>query len=219
MQRCWRHDHRPRGPHSDFLKPRRLASTPKDATTLRHQYPLPLHHSWPLYERARHFDLGWTDRASVRPPGRSGTVAPDNEEAMARLGVGLWRCDLAGDRLTWSDAVFDLFGFPRDAAVMRADAVAQYCEGSRAAMERLRTHAILHKRGFTLDVEIGATWLRPRWIRLIAAPVCEGDAVVALHGLKYPVPEYGGWPEENLSSRQPSAISRVIPIASRNTGS
>lgn len=186
---------------------------------MRHQYPLPLHHSWPLYERARHFDLGWTDRASVRPPDRSGAVAPDNEEAMARLGVGLWRCDLADDRLIWSEAVFDLFGFPRDAAVSRADAVAQYCEGSRAAMERLRTHAILHRRGFTLDVEIGATLLHPRWIRLIAAPVCEGDTVIALHGLKYPVPEHGGWPEEGASSRQPSAISRVIPIASRNTGS
>src|SRR3546814_8121828 len=38
------------------------------AGALRHQYPLPLHHSWPLFERARHFDLGWVERAGVRPP-------------------------------------------------------------------------------------------------------------------------------------------------------
>lgn len=189
---------------------------------MRHRYPLPLHHSWPLYERARHFDLGWTHRASVRPPDRDGTITPDSEDMIARLGVGLWRCDLAGDRLTWSPAVFDLFGFPRDAAVSRADAVAQYCEDSRAAMERLRAHAIAHKRGFTLDVEIGASRARTRWIRLVAAPVCEGDVVVALHGFKYPVPDQDGWPAQGadvLSSRQPSAISRVIPIASRNAGS
>lgn len=138
---------------------------------------------------------------------------------MARMGVGLWRCDLADDRLTWSDTVFDLFGFPREAAIARADAVAQYCEGSRVAMERLRAHAITHRRGFTLDVELGGTLPRSRWIRLIAAPVCEGDTVVALQGLKFPAPDHGGWLDDDPPPRQPSAISRVIPIASRNTGS
>lgn len=189
---------------------------------MRDTYPLPLHHSWPLYEQAHHFDLGWIHRTSIRPPDRRGFAAPDNEEAMARLGVGLWRCDLADDRLTWSDAVFDLFGFPRDAAVSRVDAVARYCEGSRAAMERLRAHAIAHRRGFTLDVEIGPSLARTRWIRLVAAPVCENDRVVALQGLKYPVPGQDGWPSGEAGSRgdvQPSAISRVIPIASRNAGS
>ena len=187
---------------------------------MRHQYPLPLHHSWPLYEEARHFDLGWVHRTSVRPPDRSATAAPESGEALARLGVGVWRCDLAGDRLTWSEAVFDLFGFPRDAAVARDDAVACYCEGSRVAMERLRAHAIAHRRGFTLDVEIGPALERTRWIRLVAAPICEGDRVVALHGLKYAVPEGGGWPMTDIAaSRQPSATARVIPIASRKTGS
>ncbi|WP_428678707.1 hypothetical protein [Sphingopyxis sp.] len=186
---------------------------------MRHRYPLPLHHSWPLFESAQHFDLGWTNRASVRPPEGKAAATFDNEEAMARMGVGLWRCDLADDRLTWSDTVFDLFGFPREAAIARADAVAQYCEGSRVAMERLRAHAITHRRGFTLDVELGGTLPRSRWIRLIAAPVCEGDTVVALHGLKFPAPDHGGWLDDDPPPRQPSAISRVIPIASRNTGS
>jgi PAS domain-containing protein len=186
---------------------------------LRHRYPLPLHHSWPLFESAQHFDLGWTNRASVRPPEGKAAAPFDNEEAMARMGVGLWRCDLADDRLTWSDTVFDLFGFPREAAIARADAVAQYCEGSRVAMERLRAHAITHRRGFTLDVELGGTLPRSRWIRLIAAPVCEGDTVVALQGLKFPAPDHGGWLDDDPPPRQPSAISRVIPIASRNTGS
>ena len=40
-----------------------------------------------------------------------------------------------------------------------------------------------------LIVEIGPARAQTRWIRLIAAPVCEGDHVVALHGLKFPVPQ------------------------------
>jgi hypothetical protein len=51
-------------------------------------------------------------------------------------------------------------------------------------MERLRTYAIKHKRGFTIDAEIHAAVGANRWMRLIAAPVCDGARVIALHGLK-----------------------------------
>lgn len=149
-----------------------------------HRYPLPLHHSWPLFERARHFDLGWVERDGGRPPGTADTPSDLNPEVAAAMGIGTWHCDLLNDRLSWSDAVHDMFGLARGVAATRPYAVAQYCEGSRAAMERLRAHAIAHRRGFTLDVEIGPALARPRWVRLIAAPVCVGDAVVALHGLK-----------------------------------
>ena len=151
---------------------------------MRHQYPLPLHHSWPLFERARHFDLGWVDRQDIRPPADMTVGAVGESEAMSQAGVGVWHCDLAGDSLSWSPTVYDLFGIARGAAVSREDAVALYCEGSRAAMERLRAHAIAHRRGFTLDVEIGPARAQTRWVRLIAAPLCEGETVVGLHGYK-----------------------------------
>jgi hypothetical protein len=51
-------------------------------------------------------------------------------------------------------------------------------------MERLRAYAIKHRRGFTLDAEIRPSLTGSRWMRLIAAPVCDGDRVVRLHGLK-----------------------------------
>src|SRR3546814_4769689 len=143
------------------------------AGALRHQYPLPLHHSWPLFERASHFDLGWVDRRDVRPPASFATVAETDAEAMARAGIGTWECNLTDNSLTWSSAVYDLFGMQRGAPVARVDAVARYREGSRAAMERLRAHAITHRRGFTLDVEIGSTPACSRWIRLIAEPRSE----------------------------------------------
>jgi hypothetical protein len=56
--------------------------------------------------------------------------------------------------------------------VTRDETVALYCEGSRAAMEKLRAYAIKHRRGFTLDVEIKPAQAPQRWMRLIAAPVC-----------------------------------------------
>ncbi|WP_245798584.1 hypothetical protein [Sphingopyxis flava] len=110
--------------------------------------------------------------------------AAGESEAMTHAGVGVWHCDLRGNRLTWSPTVYDLFGIPLGAKVSREDAVALYCEGSRAAMERLRAHAIEHRRGFTLDVEIGPARAQTRWIRLIAAPECDGETVVGLHGFK-----------------------------------
>ena len=157
---------------------------------MRHRYPLPLHHSWPLFERAGHFDLGWVDRTSVRLPDRGARPCiAEDADTLARLGAGVWHCDLADNRLSWTDAIYDLFDLPRGSDVARAEAVAHYCEASRAAMERLRAHGIAHRRGFTLDVEIGPARARTRWIRLIAAPVCDGDRVVALHGIKLPLPD------------------------------
>ena len=55
---------------------------------------------------------------------------------------------------------------------------------SRAKMERLRAYAIRHRRGFTLDAEIEAPGGGRRRMRLICAPVCEGERVTRLHGLK-----------------------------------
>ena len=93
-------------------------------------------------------------------------------------------CDLGDDSLIWSGGVYDIFGLPRGAAVSRDEAVALYAEDSRARMERLRSYAIRHRRGFTIDAEIRPASGQVRWMRLIAAPVCEGERVVRLHGLK-----------------------------------
>lgn len=138
--------------------------------------PLPLHHSWPLTDIAQRFDMGYLlDGEDVGIPG-----------APARPDVthGLWACDLADNRLHWSAPVHRLFGLPQDEAPARCRTVALYAEASRAAMERLRRYAIRHRRGFTLDVAIFPHDAVQRWIRLVAAPVCEEGVVVRLHGCK-----------------------------------
>jgi PAS domain-containing protein len=141
--------------------------------------PLELSHSWPLFEQARHFDLG-----SILNSAAIDAISPPTIGALGLQHAGVWECDLSDDRLIWSGGVYDIFGLPRGSRVSRQEAVACYCEESRAAMERLRAHAIRHRRGFTIDVEIRPAVGEKRWMRLIAAPVFDGDQAVRLHGLK-----------------------------------
>lgn len=100
------------------------------------------------------------------------------------FAIGRWECDLSRNKLTWSDEVYDIFGLPRGDRVSRDEAVAHYCEHSRAVMERLRAYAIRHKQGFILDAEIRPGHGKRRWMRLIAMPDCENGVVVRLRGLK-----------------------------------
>lgn len=146
--------------------------------------PLELTHSWPLFERGLRFDLG-----RLHDGARMDLTAalPIDAPVAARSAIGLWECDLQDDRLTWSEQVYDLFGLDNGASISRAETVALYREESRAAMERLRAHAIRHRRGFTLDAEIATVGGERRWMRLIAAPICEGGRVVRLHGFKQDV--------------------------------
>jgi PAS domain-containing protein len=141
--------------------------------------PLALYHSWPLSEQPRQFDLGYVLNSAAID-----VVRPLHVGDLGIHHAGCWECDLTDNSLIWSGGVYDIFGLPRGVEVTRDEAVALYCEESRAAMERLRAHAIKHRRGFTLDAEIRTPSGDRRRMRLIAAAVCEGDKVVRLHGLK-----------------------------------
>ena len=141
--------------------------------------PSRLYESWPLLEKDRHFDLGVLLSCAV-----TDAVLP---LAVGELGVshaGCWECDLTDQSLFWSGGVYDIFGLPRGAMVARDQAVGFYAEHSRAAMEGLRSYAIRHRRGFTLDVDIRPAVGDGRRMRLIGMPVCEGGRAVRLHGLK-----------------------------------
>lgn len=141
--------------------------------------PLGLRHSWPLWEQPRHFELGHVLSSAV-----TDAIDPVQVGDLGLHHAGCWQCDLSDDSLVWSGGVYDIFGLPRDVPISRDECLAFYGEASRAKMERLRSYSIRHKRGFTVDVEIRAAVGEARWIRLIAAPVCDGNRVVSLHGLK-----------------------------------
>jgi PAS domain-containing protein len=140
---------------------------------------LPLTHSWPLAEQGRHFDLGCIINSVI-----TDGIAPEDIGDVGTQHAGCWECDLHDNSLIWSGGVYDIFGLPRLARLTRDEAVALYAEESRVKMEALRAHAIRHRRGFTLDAEIRPAVGGRRWMRLICAPVLEGDRPVRLHGLK-----------------------------------
>jgi PAS domain-containing protein len=142
--------------------------------------PLALNHSSPLFERERQFDLGYLLNCAATE-----ALTPATVGALGLHHSGCWECDLTDDRLTWSGGVYDIFGLPRGAAVTRDEAIGHYCEESRAALERLRSYALKHKRGFTIDVQIRpATGGAGRWMRLIGATECENGRRVRLHGVQ-----------------------------------
>ena len=142
-----------------------------------------MNHSWPLFDQGQRFDLGHVFEWPQSEAGALTSHASD-EQALAVGGAGLWECDLADNKLTWSRTVYDIFGLPPGAAVTRKEAVALYADEFHAAMERLRAYAIRHRRGFTLDALIRPAVGRARWMRLIAAPICDDQNVVRLHGVK-----------------------------------
>jgi PAS domain-containing protein len=140
---------------------------------------LPLRHSWSLDEQPKNFEFGVVLNAAAID-----AVEPVNIGDIGLQHAGCWECDLTDNSLIWSGGVYDIFGLPRGTNATREAAVSMYAWHSRAKMEALRAHAIKHKRGFTLDIEVRPATGEERWVRLITAPVVEGGKVVRLHGLK-----------------------------------
>lgn len=145
--------------------------------------PLALHHSWPLTDSRQQFRDG-----ALLPPRAAGLMlSREKGDMLVDHGVGVWTCTIPDDAMNWNDAMYDILGFPQGAAVTRAEALAVYAEESRAATERLRAHAIRHRRGFTIDVEMHPAAALPRWMRLVASPVIVDGRVERLEGLKLPI--------------------------------
>jgi hypothetical protein len=131
--------------------------------------PLALEHLWPLREQARRFELGHILNSAVID-----AITPSRVGELGIHHAGLWECDLADQSLVWSGGVYDIFGLERGAAVTRPQALACYSDDSRVRLEHLRSHAILHRCGFTIDVEIRAAAVGElRCCRLIGAAVCD----------------------------------------------
>jgi len=151
---------------------------------LRPTEPLPLHHSWPLYDLREHLAPVVLDQEIA-----------GNEAALADRGLGLWHCNLADSSISWTHGVYDIFGLEPGSIVPRLLSVSLYANDSREAMERLRAYAIRHKRGFTLDVDIDQADGGGRCaMRLIAAPVLLDGETVALRGVKQWLPRDVGAP-------------------------
>ena len=89
------------------------------------------------------------------------------DQALNLARIGAWECELETERLTWTQGVYDIFGYPMDNPLRRASIVDLYVDESRRNMELARAEVIRSGRAVTLDAEI-RTWRgERRWMRLL----------------------------------------------------
>lgn len=104
--------------------------------------------------------------------------------AAMMTGVGAWECDLATERLTWTDGVYALFDIPLGSPLRRAATVDLYLDESRRDMEAMRSDAIRTGRSFVMEAQIRTGRGDMRWMRLFAEVAMEDGRPVRLFGAK-----------------------------------
>jgi hypothetical protein len=159
----------------------------------------PLLHQLFFTEPAGRFTLGQVYRSAEVFWAADNFQLPDD--------AGMWRCDIKdNDRLTWSDAVYGMFGLPAGELVPREEAVARYLEHSRNVLARLRGFAIEHGCSFILDAAIDPHGAGASWIRVLAVPIVEDGRVVGLHGLKRALQSANARRARNATKRSIRAV-------------
>ena len=111
------------------------------------------------------------------------------EQAASLVPIGAWSCDLANDRLDWTDGVYDIFGLPSDQALDREATIRLYSEESRALLELKRSQAIEQCGRFTLDAQIFRPDGAERWVRITAAVRGSNGRAEMLFGMKQDITE------------------------------
>ena len=106
------------------------------------------------------------------------------DQALNIARIGAWECELETERLTWTPAVYDIFGYPTGNPLRRASIVDLYVDESRRNMELARAEVIRSGRAVTLDAEI-RTWRgERRWMRLSIDTVREAGRPARIFGSK-----------------------------------
>lgn len=118
------------------------------------------------------------------------------ERASEAARIGVWHCELDGERLTWTDVVYDLFDLPRGAPLDRAEILKCYPPESRRKLDSVRGRALAEGGGFEVDLEIVTFAGISRWIRITATVEREAGRAVRLFGMKQDVTEQRRLAEE-----------------------
>lgn len=132
-------------------------------------------------ERALH-QISNSSGSQIQPECEFHKLLYDRAASLGRLGA--WECELATERLTWTDGVYDLFDLPRGSKVGRKQILNLYDDDSRSTVEQLRKRAISHGEGFCTDIRIRTPEGRLRTLRLTAAVSAEEGRPARLYGLK-----------------------------------
>jgi hypothetical protein len=129
--------------------------------------------------------LFYEEPAGIFSDGHIFVNAPDITSDQHDPEIGYWHCDIAhSDRLTWSEKVYELFGFPSGSPLDRERAMARYSDRSKCALQRVRAYAISRQVGFILDAEVSPQGADNHWNRVLAISILSRGVVVGVHGLK-----------------------------------
>jgi len=135
----------------------------------------------------------------------------DAASAAARLGV--WECDLASERLSWSNGTYDLFDIPRGTPLVRERTLGFYESESLKTLQSVRSRALEQRKGFSLDAELLTPKGGRRWIRIHAAIECPGVRPSRIFGIKQDITEERTRLEE---LRYLAEIDDMTGLANRN---
>ena len=124
------------------------------------------------------------DAASIDPPGALTRPSRMLARAAMMTGMGAWECELATERLTWTDGVYSLFDLPLGSPLRRAATVDLYVDESRRDMELMRSNAIRSGKSFVMEARIRTARGDMRWMRLFAEVALEDGRPVRLFGAK-----------------------------------
>jgi len=111
-------------------------------------------------------------------------------ERVSTLGkIGIWECDLATEKLTWTSAVYALFDLPDGAPIDRASTLKCYEPASRREMIRRRAQAIATCSSFAVDAAIRTRADNIRWIRITGDVEQENGRAIRIFGTKQDITE------------------------------
>ncbi|MFG1418123.1 GGDEF domain-containing protein [Xanthobacter sp. V0B-10] len=105
------------------------------------------------------------------------------ERMASHARIGVWECDLATQRHTWTDGIYDIFALPRGGRISRHTVLPLYDHASRRELERLRQRAMETGEGFTLDVRVRDLRGVLKWVRVSAEVEMESGRPARLFGL------------------------------------
>lgn len=127
------------------------------------------------------------------------------DQAIASAAIGAWECRLDGEALSWTDGVYDLFGFRRGSTLSRAATLDHYEDQSRREMQAHRARALSAGQGFLLDCRIKNARGEARWMRLVLGAQNENGRITRIFGSKQDVTaEKGLWSAlPGLAARDP----------------
>src|SRR5579871_1948907 len=135
------------------------------------------------------------------------------DQALKVARIGAWECELETERLTWTQGVYDIFGYPSGNPLRRASIVDLYVDESRRNMELARAEVIRSGRAVTLDTEI-RTWRgERRWMRLSIDTVGGAGRPLRIFGSKQDI-TFDRHAMENL--RQQAETDPLTGLANRS---